>query len=166
GAPASSTGKNKGKGKGGKARGRKGGRKKREEKEPPKLVFATVNEFVTDYLAPTIRRNLEGTELTWCPSWWRHPEALQRLTALWRAWESLRLDAAMGMSVWWLQHCDPHLRALMDPNTGPLSACRPDGHSAYAYSPLPMEAANASLWLSPSLSAAPEAVKSGAPATP
>ena len=36
-----------------------------------------------------------------------------RLEALWRAWEHLRLDPATGMSVWWRDHADHHMRVLM-----------------------------------------------------
>jgi hypothetical protein len=43
------------------------------------------------------------------PVWWGHPEAVARLTALWRAWEVLRLDPATGMSNWWTLHFDPHM---------------------------------------------------------
>jgi len=45
---------------------------------------------------------------------------LQRLEALWRAWEHLRQDPALGMSVWWRDHADPHMAALLDPD-GPFA---------------------------------------------
>ncbi|SEF16356.1 protein of unknown function [Streptomyces sp. 2112.2] len=121
----------------------------------PQLVFSTVTDFVHDYLAPMIRRNLAGGQLTWCPAWWRHPEAVTRLTALWRSWENLRLDPAVGISMWFLHHCDPHLRVLMDPDIGPLAACQPGQHGAYALAPLPVERPDPALWLSPAFSAAP-----------
>ncbi|WP_125264869.1 DUF4913 domain-containing protein [Streptomyces alboflavus] len=129
--------------------------RRKEKAEPPPLAFQTVEQFVIEYLAPTIRRNLRGTSLTWCPEWWRHPEALSRLTALWRAWEHLRQDPALGISTWWLHHCDPHLRALMDTDTGPLSACSTDGHSAFGHEPLPVRSADPALWLSPAFSSNP-----------
>ncbi|MBT2505834.1 DUF4913 domain-containing protein [Streptomyces sp. ISL-98] len=88
-------------------------------------------------------------------------EALSRLTALWRAWENLRLDPALGMSTWWLHHAKPHLQDLLDADTGPLSACSPEGHTAYAYPPLPLEPADPALWLSPAFSAAPPAGSAG-----
>ncbi|MGX1976869.1 DUF4913 domain-containing protein [Streptomyces kronopolitis] len=123
--------------------------------DPPELVFSTVTAFVHDYLSPMIRRNLAGGQLTWCPAWWRHPEAVTRLTALWRSWENLRLDPAVGISMWFLHHCDPHLRVLMDPDTGPLTACQPGGHGAYALAPLPVEKPDPALWLSPAFSTEP-----------
>ncbi|GAA0438982.1 DUF4913 domain-containing protein [Streptomyces luteireticuli] len=127
----------------------------RKQQPPRELVFPTVKHFVEDYFAEVIRRNLHGSA-TWCPRWWAHTEALLRLTAVWRAWEHLRHDPALGMSNWMLQHADPHLRVLMDRDNGPFSACSPEGHSRYAYEPLPLEPADPAMWLSPSLSAMPK----------
>ncbi|MDJ0344239.1 DUF4913 domain-containing protein [Streptomyces sp. H10-C2] len=133
----------------------RGKRKGKKKKPAPKPVFQSLDEFVTEYLAQVIRRQLNGSTQTWCPAWWKHPEAISRLSALWRAWENLQLEPALGMSVWWLQHCDPHLRALMHPDTGPLASCSPEGHSDYAYKPLPLEKSDPALWLSPSFSTTP-----------
>lgn len=33
-------------------------------------------------------------------------------------WEALRWDAGLGMSSWWINHFEPHMRALLDPVTG------------------------------------------------
>ncbi|UGQ11391.1 DUF4913 domain-containing protein [Yinghuangia sp. ASG 101] len=113
-----------------------------DEREPepePELAFRSVDEFVTDYLAQVVRRRLNRSVAVWCPSWWRHPEALVRLAALWRAFESLRLDNDFGISLWWLNHADPHLAALMDPERGPFAACDPrNGHNDSALEPLPL----------------------------
>ncbi|MBH1934131.1 DUF4913 domain-containing protein [Streptomyces sp. AV19] len=131
-------------------------RRRSARKQPPReLVFPTVADFVEGYFAPTIRRNLHGSA-TWCPRWWAHPEALLRMTAVWRAWEHLRHDPALGISNWLLQHADPHLRVLMDGDNGPLAACSPEGHSRYAYEPLPLEPADPAMWLAPALSAPPK----------
>ncbi|MFF1398055.1 DUF4913 domain-containing protein [Streptomyces sp. NPDC058287] len=62
-----------------------------------------------------------------CSSWFRHAQALSRPDSLWRAWETLRWDGALGMSNWWLHHVDPHLSALLDPVTGAFAGCG-DGH--------------------------------------
>ncbi|MFI6580975.1 DUF4913 domain-containing protein [Embleya sp. NPDC050493] len=105
------------------------------EPEPEKLFFPSVDVFVAEYLAPLLRRRLNRSLAVWCPSWWAHPEAVARLTSLWRAFEYLRRDPALGVSIWWTHHADPHLRALMDPDVGPFAVCDPrDGHSS---SPLP-----------------------------
>lgn len=36
------------------------------------------------------------------------------MEAIWRAWEHLRLEPALGVSTWSLNHADPHMRVLMD----------------------------------------------------
>ncbi|WP_242705200.1 MULTISPECIES: DUF4913 domain-containing protein [Streptomyces] len=106
----------------------------------PEFYFADVFAFVTDYLAITLRRPLDGTSATWCPRWWEHPEAGARLSALWLAWEHLRHDSGLGMTTWWLQHADPHLRVLMDPRQGPFAACSPSkGHTQTPFEPLPVD---------------------------
>ncbi|MFH8789228.1 DUF4913 domain-containing protein [Streptomyces roseoverticillatus] len=102
------------------------------------FYFADVFAFVTGYLAHTIRRPLDGTSATWCPRWWDHPEAGARLSALWLAWEQLRLDPMLGMSTWWVQHADPHLQVLMDPKQGPFAACSPKGHTQTPLEQLPV----------------------------
>ena len=56
-----------------------------------------------------------------------HPEAVARVAALWRAWEHLRLDPATGMSIWWRDHADHHMRVLMDPH-GPFYKCDMQKH--------------------------------------
>ncbi|WP_442855042.1 DUF4913 domain-containing protein [Curtobacterium sp. Leaf261] len=68
----------------------------------------------------------------WCAEWWRHPEVVARLWALWQARlqadedSSVRLDA---VSDWWLTHWDRHAAILLDPRTGPFRKCdRTLGH--------------------------------------
>ena len=57
-------------------------------------------EFVTEHLAYQYRRDIDlagrATTFTWCAQWWRHEEAVSRLTGLWRAWENLRTDPTTG----------------------------------------------------------------------
>ena len=95
--------------------------------------YPTVEAFVTEYLAPIIRRPTAGR--CWCPSWWAHPEAVWRLTALWNAWEALTVDHDTGASSWWLHHLDPHLRVLFD-RAGPFAGCR--GSHTDTLQPLPV----------------------------
>lgn len=104
--------------------------------EPPELVYPTLEAFVSEQLAPLYRRNLNGQDRTWCPEWWRHAEAISRLEALWRAWEHLRLDPALGMSVWLRDHLDHHMAVLLDAD-GPFKGCKPDRH-AERIAPLPL----------------------------
>jgi hypothetical protein len=98
------------------------------------LFYPHVAAFVEDRLVHLYSRRL-GQRYTWCPEWFRHPEALSRLDALWRAWEHLRLDPTTGMSVWWRDHADPHMAVLLDPD-GPFATCRTH-HSEYPTPPLP-----------------------------
>jgi hypothetical protein len=105
----------------------------------PTLYYPTVEAFVHQLLAPTFRRHLDGGRTsTWCPQWWRHPEGILRLEALWRAWEFLRLDPATGMSVWLRDHADHHMAVLMS-HDGPFKGCSSEkGHST-RLQPLPLE---------------------------
>ncbi|MFD7685934.1 DUF4913 domain-containing protein [Streptomyces sp. NPDC059781] len=92
------------------------------------FIFPSLPEFVEDFMAPVLHLPVYGeTPLAWCPSWWAHPEALARLTAMWRSFEYLRGDVTLGMSTWWRDHVDPHMRVLRDPLTGPFAACQRAG---------------------------------------
>ncbi|NUU24363.1 MAG: DUF4913 domain-containing protein [Streptomycetaceae bacterium] len=117
------------------------------------LIFTSLDSFVTEYLGEILRRRLNRATAVWCPSWWRHPEAVVRLSAMWRAFEYLRTDPALGMSVWWLNHADPHLRVLMDPEFGPFAVCDPrEGHNARELEPLPMDPSPPEMWDHPAYS--------------
>lgn len=108
-----------------------------EEDTPPvaELFYPTVDRFVAEQLAPLYRRKL-GHGRIWCPDWWRHAEAITRLEALWRSWEHLRREPALGMSVWLRDHADPHMAVLLDPD-GPFAGCKPDRHGE-RLAPLPV----------------------------
>jgi hypothetical protein len=85
------------------------------EAEAPELVFADVYEWVDEWLLPHWRRELEY----WDKRWWLYPEVLSRFEALWRAWEFLRLEGALGMSVFWRDHLESHMRVITAEN-GPF----------------------------------------------
>ncbi|GGM81957.1 hypothetical protein GCM10012275_60690 [Longimycelium tulufanense] len=97
------------------------------DEKPPAPKYPTVEAWVTHYLAPLIRWP-SSNRVCWCPEWWRHPEAVARLEALWRAWEALRRDGTTGMSVWFRDHLDIHLGFLTDADRSPLSRCTVEGH--------------------------------------
>ena len=98
----------------------------------PELVYSSAVEFFADLLAQSYVREVnEGAANAWCPEWYKHPEALIRMEAIWRAWEHLRLEPALGVSTWWLNHADPHMRILMD-KEGPFKKCAYDGHKTPA----------------------------------
>jgi hypothetical protein len=108
----------------------------------PQPLYSSLDAWVGGHLAPLIRRRLGGS-IAWCPWWWKHPDAVSRLNALWQEWEQARLDGTM--STWWLHHADPHLDRLMSKDNGPFMACRFDKHTEL--DPLPTAASDPQLWL-------------------
>jgi hypothetical protein len=90
-----------------------------DEREP---FYPNSAAWVAQWLCTTLEREPKRT-FDWCSSWWDHPEAVQRLEALWLAWEHLRLDPGDGMSTWWVDHADPHLAVLCNPDVGPFGQC-------------------------------------------
>lgn len=93
------------------------------------LQFHSVTEFFTKVIAPVYRRKITfpANTITWCPWWWKHPEAVMRIDALWTAWEQLRSDPAMGMSTWFLNHADPNMAALLS-TEGTFKSCTDQVH--------------------------------------
>lgn len=77
---------------------------------------------MVEHFAPIYTRSIGG-EYRWCSRWWDHAEAIERLEALWRAWETLRLDPALGMAVWYRDHVDHHLPLLLSV-AAPLAGAR------------------------------------------
>ena len=75
---------------------------------------------------PMFRRPLGG-EYRWCCQWWRHAEAITRLTALWHSWEALRLEPGTGMATWLRDHLDHQLTVLLG-RGGPFAQCSEDEH--------------------------------------
>lgn len=90
------------------------------ETAAPAPMFGSVEQFVQVYLRKVCRPRIDGRPLRWAADWWRYPEAVARLTALWQAWEHLRLDPATGPSVWWRDHFDHHMAVLLGEN-GPFA---------------------------------------------
>ncbi|MFB9703069.1 DUF4913 domain-containing protein [Rhodococcus aetherivorans] len=63
----------------------------------------------------------------WNPRRWAYPEVVARLTALHHAWEEARVsDSGSAMSSWWMQHLEPHLRVILDGDTGPMANATSD----------------------------------------
>lgn len=106
------------------------------EPEAAELYFGSVDEFVREMIVPVFRRRVgDRSPYRWAADWWRYPEAVIRLEALWRAWESLRQDPATGMSVWLRDHADHHLMILLS-EQGPFAKSQDSNeHGA----PLPYE---------------------------
>lgn len=100
--------------------------------ELPAPAFTRVQDFVERYLCEVVNRKIDpkpGHGLSWDPHWWRHQGVVSRLTALWWAFEDARAtpDDPAAMSNWWLRHCDPTLRVLLDGETGPMSGADEEG---------------------------------------
>lgn len=91
-------------------------------------MYDTLDSWVAEYFAPTFSRSVGG-EIRWCAAWTEHAEAVTRLEALWRSWETLRLDPATGMATWLTSHLDPQLAVLLS-RSGTFGQCSPDRHSA------------------------------------
>lgn len=113
-----------------------------ETLEEPTLFYGSVDEFVRLKLRFQYRRSAgkRSGERHWVSNWWDYPEAVSRLEAIWRAWESLRHDPALGMSVWWRDHCDYQMRAILDPD-GPFAGAGNDLATVAPGEPLPVDTA-------------------------
>jgi hypothetical protein len=103
---------------------------------PTPTRYPTVDAWVDNWLLVVYRRPVRGRQFTWCPEWWRHPEAKLRLTALWQTWEAMRLEPPFGMADWLRVHCDHHMPILLSPD-GPFKGCEPDKHSDRPVDQLP-----------------------------
>lgn len=103
----------------------------------PQTFYPNVAEFVAGFLSPVYAREWDKMDdFHWCSRWWLHVEAVARLEAMWRAWETLRRDPGTGPSVWFRDHCDPAMTALTNPY-GTFRRCHPNGHNVW--NPLPVE---------------------------
>lgn len=108
--------------------------------EEPENVYDDPYSFFTAELHPLYARvshNEQEIEagkqrFAWCPQWWRHIEAVTRISALWHAWEKSRLEDGAAMSTWLLDHADRHMDRLLSPD-GPFAYCTAkDGHVSSA----------------------------------
>lgn len=111
--------------------------------KPPENFYKTVVDFVENYVAINYRRAVEDHDpsVLWCPKWWLHGEVKERFTALWTAFEALRLGKKLEQSLFWLQHFDPMMARIFDPE-GPFKHCSVrEGHKGL-YKVLPTVAAD------------------------
>jgi hypothetical protein len=98
-------------------------------------VYPDVHTFVACYLAEVWARETRDQDqvFKWCPHWHTHRGALERLTALWHAYETLHAPEpdgrpGTGPARWWREHADPTLTALTHPTRGPFTRCGPGRH--------------------------------------
>ncbi len=85
-------------------------------------LYPDTATWVAEWLCPRMEREITRT-VEWCARWWDHPEAVERLDALWEAWEFGRIGGGPWKSAWWLTHADRHLPRLCHPDTGPFGHC-------------------------------------------
>jgi hypothetical protein len=97
-----------------------------DDAAPPDPLYGSVQEWVDEHFLPMYRRPIGG-EYRWCSQWWRHAEAITRLTALWQSWEAMRLQPGTGTANWLLTHLDHQLPILLG-RSGPFAQCSPDEH--------------------------------------
>ncbi|MGW3141068.1 DUF4913 domain-containing protein [Streptomyces sp. NPDC001139] len=86
--------------------------------------------WVRHLLLPVYAREVTSNA-PWCPSWWRHPEAVAQLYGLWMAWQELTAPTAglSGPAVWHRDHLTHVMASLRDPN-GPFAGCKAGAHRA------------------------------------
>lgn len=112
------------------------------EATSPPPMFESLEDWVHGWLLPLYRRSLDGSAVTFCREWWRHPEAYLRLDALWKSWEFMRRKPGTGMAVWMRDYCDYHMGVLMR-EQGAFKGCTIDAHNreyslqAWVVAPMP-----------------------------
>ena len=89
-------------------------------------AYETLDSWVEEYFTVVFSRPIGG-EIRWCPQWREHPEAVTRLEALWRSWETLRLEPNLGMASWLTGCLDPQQPIFLG-RSGPFAQCSVDRH--------------------------------------
>lgn len=102
------------------------------QEEAPPLQFPTLDHFVNEFLCRIYERSTDGA-MRWCPQWWVHDGAVFRFTALWQAWESMRLSEGPTASAKWLTYYgDPIMGQVFASDGGPFEGCDPArGHRTH-----------------------------------
>ena len=106
--------------------------------EGPTAGFLDAVEWFEGWLAPVVRRPLKAGTY-WCGQWQEHAEAVERLRAVWEAWEAARAEGGNAMSDWWTVHFDAHWAAPTDSAGGPFSACARRGQHSTDLRGLPSD---------------------------
>lgn len=104
-----------------------------DEIEAADWRYSSLLEWMERWFLPVAFR-FDSRQRAWCPEWWRHRYAVERLGALWQAWETMYSDPE-SISPWWVYHFDAHWAALTNTETGPFRDCG-KGHADTAH-PLP-----------------------------
>ncbi|MEV4640349.1 DUF4913 domain-containing protein [Actinoplanes sp. NPDC049548] len=91
-------------------------------------MLKSLADWVDNVLIPAYAREVTSGAM-WCTQWWRHPEAVAHLHALFLAWQSMTgTDSDMdGAANWHGNHLGPVMGSLRDPS-GPFAGCKPGRH--------------------------------------
>ena len=119
-----------------------GGRGARDPVRPaagPAAAFLDAVEWFEGWLAPVVRRPLRAGRLSGCGQWQEHAEVVERVSALWEAWEPARAEGGNAMSYWWTVHFDAHGCPRGLGWEGPFSACARRGQHSTDLRALPSD---------------------------
>ena len=92
-----------------------------EEEEPLEYYYPNAGAFVHQFMIPTFRKHFND-RLHWCTEWWKHPEALAVLTAMWDSWEHSRQDP-WRMAAWFRDVAYPLFDRITS-EQGPFVGCK------------------------------------------
>lgn len=92
-----------------------------EAEEAPAWKYPTLNHWMENWFLLVAFR-FDRDPVKWCDNWWRHRYAVERLGALWMAWETMYPDPD-ARSSWWVYHFDPHWSALTKGESSPFRDC-------------------------------------------
>lgn len=99
--------------------------------EDSENYFPNTGEFVHSWLLQVLNRKIDSQNTFWCSEWWKHPEALCRLTIMWQTWEEARGDYR-SLTQWWRDQMDYHIPILMSAS-GPFRYCKDGFHDSASY---------------------------------
>jgi hypothetical protein len=96
-------------------------------------VYADYNDFYQDALREWFVRDIDDGELTWCPEWQLHAEAVDAVRGLWHAWENANQQVQSGnnrsaFAGWWANYAYPIMRELMNPRNSFRGCSLEKGH--------------------------------------
>lgn len=91
---------------------------------PPRTRFDDPIEWVDRVLA-----GVWSSRWPWCPRWWAHRDAYERICWLWRSWEAAiaAQDRDPATMANWLLTADAH-RQVLQAESGPFANCRSGSH--------------------------------------
>lgn len=98
------------------------GKQEHEVQDPADVRF---RRWLEVFFIPTVESAVTEDRI-WCPQWWKHPEAVDRMHALWVAHTAAMKEPAT-LSDWWLRHFDYHMQIITD-RRGIFALCQSGQH--------------------------------------